>query len=59
MGILTNIGRIFNDETIVAGIEGLTDAINEIQKLFLSLGISLSKGYIRHSIVSICQLKSY
>ena len=52
MGILTNIGTIFNNETIVASIEGLTDAINEIQKLFLSLGISLSKGYIRHSIVS-------
>ena len=52
MGILTNIGTIFNDETIVASIEGLTDAINEIQKLFLSLGISLSKGYIKHSIVS-------
>jgi len=51
-GILNDIERIFNDETIVTGIEDLTNAINEIQKLFLSLGISLSKGYIKHSIVS-------
>jgi hypothetical protein len=51
-GILNDIERIFNDETKVTGIEDLTNAINDIQKLFLSLGISLSKGYIKHSIVS-------
>ena len=51
-GILNDIETIFNDETKVTGIEDLTNAINDIQKLFLSLGISLSKGYIKHSIVS-------
>jgi hypothetical protein len=49
---LSEIEKIFNSETIVTSIEDLTTAVNNIQKLFLSLGISVSKGYIKYSITS-------
>jgi hypothetical protein len=49
---LREIEEIFNNENIVTSIEDLTTAVNSIQKLFLSLGISVSKGYIKYSITS-------
>jgi hypothetical protein len=48
---LKNLEEIFNDSNVVANEAALNDAITEIQKNFLDIGVSVSKGYVKHSLI--------
>jgi hypothetical protein len=48
---LESLESIFNDSNVVANEAALNDAITEIQKNFLDIGVSVSKGYVKHSLI--------
>ena len=51
LAALDSLESIFNDSNVVANEAALNDAITEIQKNFLKIGVSVSKGYVKHSLI--------
>lgn len=51
LAALESLQSIFNEATVVANEADLNDAITKIQQEFLKIGVSVSKGYVKHSLI--------